>query len=38
MAAGVVPMRITETRWELDRGGALADLRAILGSKPASAI
>lgn len=30
MAEGLIPMRITDTRWELDRQGALDDLRAIL--------
>ncbi len=30
MAAGLIPMRITDTRWELDQKGSLADLRAIL--------
>jgi very-short-patch-repair endonuclease len=38
MAAGLIPMRITDTRWELDRIGCLDDLRAILGltSNPAA--
>lgn len=37
MAAGLIPMRITDTRWELDEQGALDDLRAILGSAADSA-
>ncbi|HWD84656.1 MAG TPA: hypothetical protein VG321_02815 [Solirubrobacteraceae bacterium] len=30
MAAGLIPMRITDTRWELDRTGSLDDLHKIL--------
>jgi hypothetical protein len=30
MAEGITPMRITDVRWELDPGGAIEDLRAIL--------
>jgi very-short-patch-repair endonuclease len=30
MAAGLVPMRMTDTRWKLDQKGSLDDLRAIL--------
>ncbi|HET9721391.1 MAG TPA: hypothetical protein VFP55_15030 [Solirubrobacteraceae bacterium] len=37
MADGIVPMRITETRWMLDRGGALADLRAVLKARRGAA-
>jgi hypothetical protein len=38
MAAGLIPMRITDTRWELDRAGALDDLLKILdlASNPAA--
>ncbi|HWD64727.1 MAG TPA: hypothetical protein VG405_06095 [Solirubrobacteraceae bacterium] len=38
MAAGLIPMRITDARWELDQIGCLDDLRAILGltSHPAA--
>lgn len=37
MAAGLMPMRITDTRWELDPDSSLRDLRAILGSTRNSA-
>lgn len=30
MAEGIAPLRITDVRWELDRTGAMDDLRAVL--------